>query len=182
MLLSNVIAHLHTLVHIHNGCFELWSRRTHSHRQPHPLRHSPSLLCQRAELSPTCLGITINSLAQSWLDPHPAKPSAKAAWRVVNWQWGQFTHCSLCSSTILFSLMWQGWEIMPLEAHLFRDLWNAEALVLSKISISANGWSTSHHFSHFKGCQTLTVIPPFHFFFLPFTFEWHKIMGDDKKC
>lgn len=165
--------HICTLVHIHMG--SVWAlKKTHAHPLAHThtdtpiLWDTPSLRCQRAELSPTCPGITINSLAESWLDPHPAKPSAKAAWRVVNWQWGQFTHRSLCSSTILFSLMWQGWEIIPLEAHLFRDLWNAVALLLSKISISANGWSTSHNFSHFKACQTLILSSFFSFFFALF--------------
>ena len=49
----------------------------HTHTYTHPQRSSPSLLCQGAELSSTCLGITINSIAQAWLDPHPPKPSAQ---------------------------------------------------------------------------------------------------------
>ena len=39
--------------------------QTHTHTHTHPQRSSPSLLCQGAELSSTCLGITINSIAQA---------------------------------------------------------------------------------------------------------------------
>lgn len=46
--------------------------------------------------------------------------------------------------------MWQRGGIMPLEAHLCTDLWNATAQLLSKISVAANGWSTRASFEPFQ--------------------------------
>lgn len=39
---------------------------------------------------------------------------------------------------------------MPLEAHLCRDIWNAAAQLLSKISIAANGRPTRASFEPFQ--------------------------------
>lgn len=118
----------HAHPHTHNVCFQALEASTtedsaHTHVRPPRER----LLCQGAELSSTCLGITINSIAQAWLDPHPAKPSAQhRQHRVVNRQWRQFAHRSLtfCRYAILSDVggMRNSALLKPIYTDIFRIL------------------------------------------------------------
>lgn len=81
-------------------------------------------LCQRAELSSTCLGITINSIAQAWLDPYPAKPSAQlrqpGEWQIDS---GGNSHTIFSILPLSYSL-WCGREeescpLKPIYAEIF---------------------------------------------------------------